>query len=83
MKQILQNILTHWVTLVAIAISGLANFFSWILTIAPESQTTLLQPLVDIMPITYRPQAAVALRALGIFTALMAAYRHATRTATK
>lgn len=75
MKTLLNNILTHWITLAIAGVSGLANFFSWIFTLAPESQTAMLAPLVEIMPIVYRPQAALALRGLGIVTALVTAYR--------
>lgn len=77
MKQLLHNMLAHWVTLTIAATSGLANFFSWIFTLAPESQTAMLLPLVDILPIHYRPQAALALRGLGIVTGIVAAYRAA------
>lgn len=59
-------------TLLMAAIAGLASFVNWLATVPPETQSGWLANLVDITPVTWRPNvalfAAFAKWGMGIYT---------------
>lgn len=58
-------------------IAGISAFIAWLMALPPESQTTLLAPLIDITPIEWRPAIGLATRALATVTTIYATYKAA------
>lgn len=59
-------------TILMAAIAGLASFVNWLATVPPETQSGWLAGLVDITPVTWRPNvalfAAFVKWGMGIYT---------------
>lgn len=66
----LQALLTAWV-------AGVSAFVAWLMTVPPEQQTALLGPLVDVMPLQWRPAVGLATRAIATASTIFAVYRAA------
>lgn len=65
-----QALVTAW-------IAGLSAFIAWLMTVPPEQQTALLGPLVEVMPLTWRPAVGLATRLLATGSTIFAVYRAA------
>lgn len=64
-------------TIVGAWIGGISAFISWLATVPPESQTALLGPLVDCMPLAWRPTIGLGMRALATASTIYAVYKAA------
>lgn len=58
-------------------VAGVTAFISWLATVPPEQQSGILAPLVDLLPLTWRPQIGLATRALATVSAIWATYKAA------
>lgn len=72
----LQATITAWV-------AGLSAFVAWLMTVPPEQQTALLGPLVELMPLDWRPAVGLATRVLATASTIFAVYRAAQSGPTK
>jgi len=58
-------------------IAGITAFISWVCTIPPEQQTSLLGPLVELVPIHYRDSVGGITRLLASASTVYAVYKAA------
>ena len=62
---------------IAAAVSGVSAFVAWLATVPPSEQNALLGPIVDLLPIDWRPAIGLFMRALSTFSTIYAVYQAA------
>ncbi len=62
---------------IAGAVSGIASFVAWLATVPPSEQNALLGPLVDMLPLEWRPAIGLGMRLLATTSTIYAVYQAA------
>lgn len=67
MNSKLKALVTAWV-------AGVSAFVAWLVSLPPESQTSLIMPLIDLAPLDWRPGIGLFTRTLATISTIYAVY---------
>lgn len=65
----------HIKVVILSSVSGISAFIAWLVSLPPESQDAFIKPMIELTPISWRPEIGFMTRAIAVVTAATAAYK--------
>jgi hypothetical protein len=66
----IQAIVTAW-------IAGITSFIAWLVALPPESQDSVIKPLIELTPLHWRPTIGLISRGVATASTIYAVYKAA------